>query len=49
MKMMSFSKKDTKASSGSNDVLFEVSLSKYGVDLKNVTSAEITNLCKMRE
>ena len=46
MKMMSFFKKNMKSSSGSNNVL-EVSLSKYGVDSKTVTYAEITDLCKV--
>jgi len=45
MKMI-FSK-DMKSSSGSNDVVLKVSLSKYGMDSKNVTFAEIINLCKV--
>jgi len=41
-----FSKKNNKSSSDSNYVLLEVSLSKYGVNSKNVTSAQITNYAK---
>jgi len=38
-----FSKKNIKSSSGSNYVLLEVSLSKYGMDSKNRTTIEIIN------
>ena len=41
-----FSKMNMKSSSGSNEVLLKVSLSKYGADSKNIVIAEIINLCK---